>query len=283
VPVLVRPMLEADVGAVEALGHRAFAVDANGPDRDAEMEAWGLARTAHFLATDPGGNFVADDDGEIVGVGQSLRREGLWGLALLAVRSDRHGEGLGRRLIDACLEYGRDALGGMILSTEHPAAMRLYASSGFALRPTVSAGGIVDRDALRPGPDVRPGTAADYGWMDDVSRLLRGAGHSRDVAQAVEAGTRLLAIEDRGWALVRREEIRCLAARDAEAATQLLDAGLATMPRGATASVDSIAAGNDWAIQTCLRAGLALSPSGPIFTRGTLGTLAPYLPSGPYL
>jgi hypothetical protein len=29
--------------------------------------------------------------------------------------------------------------------------------------------------------------------------------------------------------------------------------------------------------------GLALTPDGPIFTRGDVGPLAPYLPSGAYL
>ena len=33
-------------------------------------------RTRHFLATDPGGSWVADDDGQVVGMSQSFVREG---------------------------------------------------------------------------------------------------------------------------------------------------------------------------------------------------------------
>ena len=39
----------------------------------------------------------------------------------------------------------------------------------------------------------------------------------------------------------------------------------------------------DWAIQTGLAAGLLLSPDGPLFTRGTLGPLRPWIPSGALL
>ena len=42
--------------------------------------------------------------------------------------------------------------------------------------------------------------------------------------------------------------------------------------------VDFIAGGNDWAVQVALAAGLELSPEGPLFTRGELGPMAPYLP-----
>jgi hypothetical protein len=47
--------------------------------------------------------------------------------------------------------------------------------------------------------------------------------------------------------------------------------------------VDFLMAGQDWAIDIGLSCGLALSPEGPVFTRGELGTLAPFLPSGAYL
>ena len=50
-----------------------------------------------------------------------------------------------------------------------------------------------------------------------------------------------------------------------------------------TVDFDFIAAGQDWAVDVALSAGLALSPNGAIFVRGELGPLAPYLPNGAYL
>jgi hypothetical protein len=39
----------------------------------------------------------------------------------------------------------------------------------------------------------------------------------------------------------------------------------------------------EWAVRIGLAAGLALSLEGPVFTRGTLGPLRPWLPSGTLL
>jgi hypothetical protein len=47
--------------------------------------------------------------------------------------------------------------------------------------------------------------------------------------------------------------------------------------------VDFLTAGQDWAVEICLEARLALSPEGPLFVRGEVGPLAPYVPSGAYL
>ena len=63
----------------------------------------------------------------------------------------------------------------------------------------------------------------------------------------------------------------------------MLWAVLATAGPGATINVDFVTAGQDWALPVCLDARLSLSPDGPMFAGGTLGPLAPYIPSGAYL
>ena len=42
-------------------------------------------------------------------------------------------------------------------------------------------------------------------------------------------------------------------------------------------------AAQQWAIRVCLDAGLPLSVDSPVMTRGRLGPLTPYVPSGAYL
>src|SRR4051794_38822368 len=102
-------------------------------ETEEQMRARQVDRIAHLLGTDPGGSWVADRDGEIVGVGQALVREGLWGYSLFAVAEDVQGGGVGRRLLDAGLGHGRDARGWVVLSTERPAAMRRYSRAGLEL------------------------------------------------------------------------------------------------------------------------------------------------------
>jgi hypothetical protein len=74
-----------------------------------------------------------------------------------------------------------------------------------------------------------------------------------------------------------------LVARDEATAADLLWSCLAAAPNGGTVGVDCLTAGQDWAIRVCLEAKLALSPDAPVFVRGELGPLRPFIPSGAYL
>jgi GNAT superfamily N-acetyltransferase len=244
----------------------------------------GRHRIAHLQRTDPDGAWVAEHDGEVAGIALALRRDGIWGLSLLAVRPDLQSRGVGRRLLDATLTYADGARGAIILSSTDPRAMRRYALAGFELRPCVAFAGIVDRRAIPGGLRSRAGSAtADRELCDAVSRHVRGAAHGPDLEAFEATGSTLLIHDDGGWAAVRDGSLVLLAARDETIATDLLWSALAAGDRGATVHVDFIAAGHDWAVRACLAAGLAISPDGPLFVRGDVGPLAPYLPSGAYL
>jgi hypothetical protein len=90
-------------------------------------------------------------------------------------------------------------------------------------------------------------------------------------------------VDGRGYVVERQGRPVLLAARDEEAAQALLWGALAESAPGSTVDFDFIAAGQDWAIDVALTAGLALSPNGALFVRGELGPLAPYLPNGAFL
>jgi hypothetical protein len=96
-------------------------------------------------------------------------------------------------------------------------------------------------------------------------------------------GGELLVVDGRGWAVHRDGSPMVVAAFDDDAARDLLWSCFAAGPPGAQVHVDYVTQGNDWAVEVVLDMGLALSPDGPVFTRGDLGPLAPYLPSGAYL
>jgi GNAT superfamily N-acetyltransferase len=242
---------------------------------------WRRARVEHLLATDPGGAWVALDGG-VVGVGMALRREALWGLSLLAVEEAARGTGAGRALLDRCLTYAEGTRGQLILSSEHPAALRLYARSGFAVHPALDASGLI-RFVPETPASVRAGTETDFGWIDDVARHVRGGPYAPDVRRWLSDGAELLCVEGRGWALCFMSRLLCLMTTDEEAGGDLLDACLARVPPGKEAGVEFLSAGHDWAVRRCLAAGLALTPAGCVFTRGETGTLRGYLPNGAYL
>jgi GNAT superfamily N-acetyltransferase len=279
----IRPMEPADIDAARAVaGSVLFSGPA--PTTDPVHIERNRARIAHLQRTDPGGAWVADADGEIVGMALALVREGIWGLSLFAVASGHQGRGIGRGLLEAAFAHGNGARGHIILSTESPAAMRRYARLGLDLRPCVSAAGVVD-PARPPTADGVVDAGPDgIGVADAIGRAVRGAGHGVDLPVALEAaGTRLLLFEDRAFALVRDSSVSLLAALDEDAAVRVLNGAFAAIGAGSTAIVDFLTAGQDWAVRACLDAGLALSPDGPVFTGGELGPLRPYIPNGAYL
>jgi hypothetical protein len=98
----------------------------------------------------------------------------------------------------------------------------------------------------------------------------------------LEAGFRLLVIGHRGYVLHRDGAIVLLAATDEAAARLLLWAALAAVPEGTEARLFWIAAGQDWAVEIVLAAGLAVSPAGPICVRG-FDPMPYYLPNGAFL
>jgi predicted N-acetyltransferase YhbS len=279
----IRPMTPDDVAAAEAVA-RAVLSRGDVPETGEAVIRRGRRRVAHVRRTDPGGAWVAEAGGEVVGVALALVREGIWGLSLFAVAVAHQSRGIGRELLAAAFGHGAEARGHLILSTESPAAMRRYARLGLDLRPCVAAAGIVDRRRLRDADGVREAGADGIPVADTIGRAVRGAGHGVDLAVLLEdPATRLLLLEDRAFAVVRGERILLLAGLDDTAATRTLNAALAATPPGASVTVDFLTAGQDWAVRACLDAGLALCPDGPFFTGGDVGPLRPYIPSGAYL
>ena len=63
-------------------------------------------RTRHFLGTDPGGSWVAEEGETIVGMSQSFVREDYWMLSQLGTVPGRQGRGVGRDLLKLALSHG---------------------------------------------------------------------------------------------------------------------------------------------------------------------------------
>ena len=281
----LRPLVPADADAVFDLQVRAFTdlerrlgQPESPPPKDRTI---GLRRIAHLATTDPGGAWVSvAEDGTVTGASLALVREGLWGLSLLVVDPGRQSAGAGRALLEASLAHANGARGGIILASEDARALRAYSRAGFALRPVLDATG---RVTVRPTASgaVRPVSwPADQEVVDAASRHVRGASHAVDVPVYLRNGLEVLVHPDGGWAVHDHGTVKVVAATTEPIAEDLLRTVLAGV---AEARVEFIDAGNDWAFRVVLDAGLHLRPSGAVCTRGDVGPLAPYIPSGAYL
>ncbi len=279
----LRPMRADDAPAVHELARRSFGELYPEPPETPERRRGALLRITHLIETDPDGAVVAErSDGTLEGAALALRREGLWGLSLLAVDPGTQSRGTGSRLLAAALATADGARGAIILSSKDPRALRLYARAGFAVHPVLEASGPMRRRPAWPST-VRPGGLEDRPLMERVDRVVRGAAHGPDIEVSLEQGSSLFVLPERGYAAIGDGAVRLLAALDPSAAQDLLRAALAASPPDTEVEVDWLDAGQQWALPVLLEAGLALRPGSAMFRRGEVGTCSPYLPSGAWL
>ena len=279
----IRPLQPADVHAAREPARESLPPPT---DFDASVATiyWD-ARFHRLVSTDPAGCWCAEgEDGRIVGCALSLVRDGVWGLSLLAVLPELQAQGIGRRLLEAALRHADGTRGAIIASSTDPKAMRRYALAGFDLRPCVAAAGIVDRSALPAGLRSAEARTEALELAVELGRATRGAAYApEDLAVYVRSSARVFRCGDDGLAILRPGNVVILLARDETTAVDLLWTALAATGDGETVTIDFLTAENPWAIRVALDARLALSPDGPLFTRGELGPLRPWIPAGTFL
>jgi GNAT superfamily N-acetyltransferase len=289
----LRPMTDADVeGAVEAFDSGFLAMRARYglpiTATSIQNERRRQNRTRHFLGTDPGGSWVADDEGTIVGMSQATVREGYWLLSQLGTIPGRQGRGLGRELLRLALSHGDPESPGTIQCSRDPKAMALYSNFGFSLHPVVAAWG-----HLRPGAVARPPdvtrfetdqvTESQLDIVTAIDRRVRGSARTIDVEMMLsEEGNRLLLHGDKAYAVAKDERIVTLGALTEESAALVLRTMLAESPEGETIEVNWLTSAQQWAIRVLTQAGIELQPYGPVMVRGMTGPPTPYIPSGGY-
>jgi predicted N-acetyltransferase YhbS len=284
--LLLRPLRSEDAEIADRVAWSAVGAHLPPVADESKRRRRACAVLRHFATTDPYGCWLATDPaGTVTGVAVTLRRERIWGLGLLAVDPTRQGHGIGRALLRVALETAENADGALIVSSEHPVAMRAYACAGFKLRPSVTLSGTPDRRGLPAGLRSKLGDVdADGECCDAVARDVRGAGYGPDLPFIVsEQDFTLLTCGDGGFSLHRDGSTVLLCARDPATATDLLLSAIADGPADAGVVIHHLVAGQDWAIAAGLRCRLTLSPEAPLFVRGRTGSLAAYIPSGSYL
>jgi GNAT superfamily N-acetyltransferase len=243
-------------------------------------------RTRHLLRTDPGGSWVAEDSGTIIGMSQSFVREGYWMLSQLGTVPGRQGLGVGKELLRLAFEHGEPDAPGTIQCSRDPKAMALYSSFGFSMHPVVAAWGPLRPNSVSRPADVERYEAARVGErelaiVDAIDRSVRGSARSVDIVAMLEQpGSWLLLHGEDGYAVAMDDRIVTLGGRTEESAVLVLRTMLAEAPPGETIEIGWLTSAQQWAIREVVAAGIELQPYGPVMVRGMPGPPCPYIPSG---
>jgi GNAT superfamily N-acetyltransferase len=292
--LIIRPMTAADVPPAERLSDEGFhALDLRMhrpglpvPERRGDLgsQLW-VERTLHFLHTDAGGCWVAEDETGLVGFATSIVRDTTWCLATYAVRPALQGQGIGKALLEAAMQHGHGCLHAMLSASSDPKAVRRYHVAGFEMHPQMFLIGAVDRSAVPAVEKVRDGTAADVDLMNSVDRQTRGAAHGPD-HELLLRSLRLIVSDSTtgsGYAFLDDASgVTLLAATNRRTAARLLWTALADAPRNVPVRVPHLTAANQWAIQVGMAARLELHQEGYLGLRG-MKPPAPYVHHGALL
>lgn len=236
-----------------------------------------------FITEDPGGSWVAVDDGRVVGMAEAIRRDGFWGLSMLFVHPESQSRGVGRELMTRVLDYADGAEVRMIMSSPDPRALRRYALAGLHIHPAAEASGPIDRSAIPANLRGRDGTPEDLDLVPEVDKALLGRSRRDDVAFVVSNGGVLDVIDDgdgRGFVVLRNSHVTILGATDEDTATMLLWRALAKSE--GKASAYCLTAAQDWAVKVCVAARMKLATAGGLFMSGMDQPPGPWIPSGWY-
>lgn len=281
---MIRPLLPDDVAGCQRLTHEALAdLDTRTGETSLEITEEiaerARRRIAHLQATDPDSAWVAEVDGLVLGCSLALVRDGMWFLSLLMVHPSAQGKGFGKGLLDAAMTTATDR--SWILSTVDPAALRRYQRAGFELHASYTAKGAVDRAKIPAVQGIREGSYdEDRALLDAVVTRVRGAAMTSDLDYLAERGDRFVVADDRngqGFSVLRPGGVAWLGATTEDIARRLLWTSIAEA--GGEVEVDWLSANQQWAVDVCLDAHLALKGGASLCLCGQ-PTMSPYLPNG---
>ncbi len=233
--MLLRQMTAADLPAAGRLADLAF----GGGPRE--------GRLRRYLALEPEGWFAVEEAGELLGIGGIVRYAGFAWLGMMAIRPDRQGRGIGRRIAEAAIDGARSRGCPTLCLIATPAGEALYRRLGFVpdgrSRELAGTPREAPASTMRRPCVVVPWTAADTPDLAHFDAPAFGASResllSRYVAEFPASSwlARDASGAPCGFLVVQDAALGPCTATDDAVAAQLLATGLAGVSRPLRAGV----------------------------------------------
>jgi predicted N-acetyltransferase YhbS len=189
-PVELRAIEPADADACANIVYEAFGGihDHHRFDRDFPSLDAAAQLTSAFISHPSIWGIVAETEGRIVGSNFLDERGPIRGVGPITVAPGLQGSGVGRRLMEAVLERGREARGVRLFQDSfNMASLSLYASLGFEVKePAVVISG-VPRSAPAAGIDVRPLAEGDAQECEELCLRVNGFERTNELRDAIAA------------------------------------------------------------------------------------------------
>ena len=185
----IRPVTPTDTETIGQIIYKAFCgIDDrhNFPyDFHSIEAAMGLAR---MLTSSPDiYGIVAENDGNIVGSNFLWEQNEISGVGPITIDPERQANGVGRKLMQAVVERGRDAKGiRLVQAAYNTASLSLYASLGFDVKELLV---IIQGKAegeLPEGVEIRPIREEDFDACGELCRRVHGFDRNNELKQTAQ-------------------------------------------------------------------------------------------------
>ncbi len=151
-----------------------------------------------WLFSSPGAfNVVAESDGQVIGSNHLWEWSTIPAVGPITIDPHAQAKGVGRMLMEAVIERGKDRPGiRLVQDSFNAASLSLYASLGFDVRePLVLIEGVVKAE-VPAGYEVRPMREADHEACADLCRSVLGFDRIEEIKNAPPMGTPFVAVRD---------------------------------------------------------------------------------------
>ena len=144
--------------------------------------------------------FVAEaDDGQFLGSNFLWRHNEIAGVGPITVNPNAQAKGVGRRLMQAVIESGKDAPGiRLVQDAFNTVSMSLYADLGFdVVEPLVLMQGVPkDETSASTKAEVRPLEEKDFEACAELCRKVHGFDRNTELAQIAQMSPAFVAVRD---------------------------------------------------------------------------------------
>ena len=186
---------EAEPGDAEACGRIVFDGFASIHDhhrfpRDFPSAEMAAGFMTGWVANPSVWGVVAESDGHIIGSNFLFEADPIAGVGPITIDPDSQNQGVGRRLMEAVLERGRDAPGiRLVQDGFHMRSLTLYTSLGFDVTASCVVMTGSPRAGRPNGVDVRPLTGDDMEACEQLCKRVHGFDRTGGLRDAMHAFT----------------------------------------------------------------------------------------------
>ncbi len=140
---------------------------------------------------------VAEREGRVVGSNFLDERDPIRGVGPITVDPNGQNSGVGRKLMEAALERGKDAPGIRLLQDGfHMRSLSLYESLGFDVKEPAAVATGIPRSAPADGIEVRPLVEEDLDECGALCERVHGFPRTGDLRDMLHAGAGFVAVCD---------------------------------------------------------------------------------------